>query len=383
LDRIQAGLSLPVTLFEDGAPRLGVEPASGVVVGDPRLHATVRLVGHGDKDPIAMHLGATVWIPVGAEDDHAGDESARVMPRVVLDGAAGEHVVWASNVGVLLRDKASLNQRSAETGTVGNELQIAGALGFLVLDRRLRVGPELALGSVFDDGRLFTQAGTHLEALASANYRLGTSGLQIGGGLGGGIVRTAGTPDFRALLRVAYAPTPAASLSDEEEPEVVVAPELVVAAAPPEAAPPPPAVPEPAPAVPPPPPPPVAPPAAVVEAAPPSTAPLGAIDPLYYAIGQVTPKDPSALERVAQELAAHPEVSQIRVEGHSDDSGSPEYNQQLSRQRARHVADVLAQHGVPADKVEIKAYGSSRPAIQGQSSAARTRNRRVEIAHTP
>jgi OmpA-OmpF porin, OOP family len=330
-------------------------------------------------------VGGTVWIPVGAEDDHAGDGRARVMPRVVLDGAAGKQLVWATNVGILLREKAALNARSAETGTVGNELQLAGALGWLVLDRRMQLGPELALGTVFDDGRLFTQAGTHFEALAAASYQVGGSGLRVGGGLGGGIVRTAGTPDFRALLRVAYAPAPAVETSDDEEPEAIVTPEPVAAVtAEPEPVPPPPAEAAPAePASEPAPLPPVVPPPAVVEAKPSEPPALGEIEPLYFSVGQTTPKDIAALDRAAELLAAHPELTEIRVDGHSDDVGDAAYNQQLSHRRARQVADVLRAHGVPEDKIQIKAWGATRPAMPGQSAAARMRNRRVEITHTP
>jgi outer membrane protein OmpA-like peptidoglycan-associated protein len=65
----------------------------------------------------------------------------------------------------------------------------------------------------------------------------------------------------------------------------------------------------------------------------------------------------------------------VRIEGHTDASGSARSNQTLSQRRAQSVADFLAAKGVPASRFEVVGYGSSKPlaGIPAQSPA----NRRV------
>jgi outer membrane protein OmpA-like peptidoglycan-associated protein len=70
----------------------------------------------------------------------------------------------------------------------------------------------------------------------------------------------------------------------------------------------------------------------------------------------------------------------VRIDGHADFVGSNEYNFALSRDRACAVARSLAGSPRPnATKFEVYAHGEDSPIAPGQTSAARARNRRVEI----
>ena len=51
----------------------------------------------------------------------------------------------------------------------------------------------------------------------------------------------------------------------------------------------------------------------------------------------------------------------VRIEGHTDASGSARSNQSLSQRRAQSVADFLIANGVPASRFEVVGYGSSKP----------------------
>lgn len=51
----------------------------------------------------------------------------------------------------------------------------------------------------------------------------------------------------------------------------------------------------------------------------------------------------------------------VRIEGHTDASGSARANQLLSQRRAQAVADFLATQGVPVGRFDVVGYGSSRP----------------------
>lgn len=90
----------------------------------------------------------------------------------------------------------------------------------------------------------------------------------------------------------------------------------------------------------------------------------------------------SALENIAEALKASRAALKIEVLGHADDSGSPEYNMQLSEARARNTASYLQARGISIDRVEIKSLGSTRPVATNSTPEGRQLNRRVEIRVT-
>lgn len=70
----------------------------------------------------------------------------------------------------------------------------------------------------------------------------------------------------------------------------------------------------------------------------------------------------------------------INVSGHTDNSGSDAYNQNLSERRARAVTGHMTQNGVEAARLKETGYGESQPVASNQSPAGRDRNRRVEVS---
>ena len=88
----------------------------------------------------------------------------------------------------------------------------------------------------------------------------------------------------------------------------------------------------------------------------------------------------AALEGYAESLRRDPRVTVITVEGHADDSGTPDYNQRLAEARARTVASYLAGRGISMDQIQIQSYGSTRPVATNSTPMGRQMNRRVEIA---
>ncbi|WP_380878228.1 hypothetical protein ACFB49_16130 [Sphingomonas sp. DBB INV C78] len=65
----------------------------------------------------------------------------------------------------------------------------------------------------------------------------------------------------------------------------------------------------------------------------------------------------------------------LRIEGHTDASGSAAINKELSRRRAQAVADFLAASGVARNRLDVVGYGSAKP-LPGKSASA-PENRRV------
>lgn len=72
----------------------------------------------------------------------------------------------------------------------------------------------------------------------------------------------------------------------------------------------------------------------------------------------------------------------LSVFGYTDDIGTADYNQQLSLRRAQAIRDYLVQAGIDPSIVNVKGYGKTSPLVEGTSSEARSKNRRVEIAVT-
>lgn len=85
------------------------------------------------------------------------------------------------------------------------------------------------------------------------------------------------------------------------------------------------------------------------------------------------------LERIAVVFNKYPETI-ILVEGHTDNTGTDEYNMDLSKKRAYTVTDYLISKGVAKDRFEVKWYGENQPKYPNDSEANRKLNRRVEIA---
>ena len=73
----------------------------------------------------------------------------------------------------------------------------------------------------------------------------------------------------------------------------------------------------------------------------------------------------------------------IDVYGHTDNTGSDAYNQQLSESRANSVASFLAARGIRPDRMIVSGFGESRPVATNASAQGREQNRRVEIRITP
>jgi outer membrane protein OmpA-like peptidoglycan-associated protein len=110
-------------------------------------------------------------------------------------------------------------------------------------------------------------------------------------------------------------------------------------------------------------------------------------DKVYFDFNKSTLQSRSfpLLDQIAILIVEHPELTKIRVEGHTDDVGEVDYNQQLSTDRANTVVTYLIDHGVPAARLEAAGFGESKPLlpIEGKTGAAlkeaQDQNRRVEF----
>ncbi len=85
------------------------------------------------------------------------------------------------------------------------------------------------------------------------------------------------------------------------------------------------------------------------------------------------------LDAVADVLKDHPEIIRLSVDGHADERGSDEYNNDLTQRRAASVVDYLVGKGIARNRWVATGYGESRPIDPGHDESAWVKNRRVEL----
>lgn len=85
------------------------------------------------------------------------------------------------------------------------------------------------------------------------------------------------------------------------------------------------------------------------------------------------------LETIASSMQQSAQAHVVHVVGHSDDTGSPNYNERLAEARARAVSDYLSARGISVDQIKVSSFGSKRPIASNTSDVGRQLNRRVDI----
>ena len=92
-------------------------------------------------------------------------------------------------------------------------------------------------------------------------------------------------------------------------------------------------------------------------------------------------KDPNKeiLGTLLEFLTKNTHVTKIRIEGHTDNSGKPDQNMQLSQQRADAVAKWLTDHGIAADRIKTQGFGDTKPEVANDTPEHKQQNRRTEF----
>jgi OOP family OmpA-OmpF porin len=89
------------------------------------------------------------------------------------------------------------------------------------------------------------------------------------------------------------------------------------------------------------------------------------------------------LEAVAKVFADHPELTKVKVEGHTDNRGGEAMNKKLSAARAASVVKWLVAHGVDPERLASEGFGPDRPVDSNETDEGRRNNRRVEFHIQP
>jgi peptidoglycan-associated lipoprotein len=113
-----------------------------------------------------------------------------------------------------------------------------------------------------------------------------------------------------------------------------------------------------------------------------ASAPAGIARLVYFDFdsAEIRPEFVSVIAAHAHAIAANASI-RVRLEGHTDERGSPEYNIGLGERRAQAVRRALLLQGVAEAQVATVSYGEERPAVTGQTEAEWAKNRRVEFVY--
>ena len=134
--------------------------------------------------------------PAEVETVAAAAPALRGIPELVANGEAGS-LVYAASAGITLR-----GQRQFVDTTLGSEFTFGAAVGVLLADRKLQIGPELYGATVLQDP--FARDDSNFEGILGAKYRAGA--WLFGAGAGPGLSRGIGTPAVRSVASIAWAP---------------------------------------------------------------------------------------------------------------------------------------------------------------------------------
>jgi hypothetical protein len=203
-DQLLLSFSLPIALVQSGdgptAGRFTFVPPASQQVGDLRVGARIRL-GGDDGAPFQIGGSVDVHVPTAPAGSFAGERSARLSPRLLLGGqtsrfvwsaAAGIDFHGAPNPSTFAWGAAAGVRLGGDRAQIGAEISGATPLieSFFELDPQTRI----ARGRV-----------SNVELLGSAKVRLVRS-LFLGFGGGPGLTSAVGTPAFRVLGALSWAP---------------------------------------------------------------------------------------------------------------------------------------------------------------------------------
>jgi outer membrane protein OmpA-like peptidoglycan-associated protein len=117
--------------------------------------------------------------------------------------------------------------------------------------------------------------------------------------------------------------------------------------------------------------------AAAASAAPPAPA-QQALPGFAFGAARLPAEAMPTIAQLAATLNNNPE-SKVMIEGHTDNVGSPDYNQTLAMERAQAVRTALVRHGVDVSRITVRSLGEDNPVASNDTRDGRRENRRAQV----
>jgi OOP family OmpA-OmpF porin len=92
----------------------------------------------------------------------------------------------------------------------------------------------------------------------------------------------------------------------------------------------------------------------------------------------VKPESYNLIDEIVDQMMSLPRLK-LEIQGHTDNVGSEEYNQNLSETRAKAVYDELIARGVEKNRLRWRGFGMSMPIAPNDTEKGRTKNRRTQF----
>lgn len=345
---VEVGVGIPFVPYQSGGglPATAAQVAralGNVSFGDLRLFGKIPFL---NTQHVNLAGALMLTFPTGDRSNFNGEQTVSGVPRVISDFRFVDgRLIFGADLGVRIRQHATLGNINFQ-----HELVFGANVAYAIIAEKLFAGIEFYGNAGF---RFKSLEETPIEAILGVKYKLAKFVFGLGGGTG--ITDGYGTPRFRILGTVAFFPQVAKKIA-EPEPE----PEPEPVAAPP----------------PPPPPPPKVEPKVEV-----TREKIAISDKVYFEFDsdKINPVSFPLLDKVADVIIKNPRLKRIRVEGHTDNVGSDEYNLDLSSRRSRSVMNYLISKNVENSHLTYKGFGFRKPKTSNATPRGRAINRRVEF----
>ncbi|MEZ4458382.1 MAG: OmpA family protein [bacterium] len=190
----ELGINIPVYFVNDVT--WNGETRDGIGLGDISLRPKVSFLNAEDS-LVGLALVVDLTLPTGAADRFVGAGSVTATPRLAFDVKIADWQ-FAANAGALVQ-----SSRSVRDVDLGTQLVWGASAEYSVLEGIVLVGGELTGRTDFNDA--FGQDVTPVEGLAGAKL-VTNPGVVVTAAAGAGIASGIGSPEFRALLGIGYAP---------------------------------------------------------------------------------------------------------------------------------------------------------------------------------
>ncbi len=188
------GVIVPVYLVNDVV--WNGENREGVTLGDISLRPKVSFLNAEDS-AVGLALLVDVTLPTGAADRFVGAGSVTATPRLAFDVKLANWQ-FAANAGALVQSSRTIRETD-----LGSQMIWGASAEYSFLEGLVLFGGEVTGRTDFND--LFGKQVTPVEGLAGAKL-ISSSGVVVTAAAGAGIAGGIGSPEFRALLGVGYAP---------------------------------------------------------------------------------------------------------------------------------------------------------------------------------
>lgn len=107
------------------------------------------------------------------------------------------------------------------------------------------------------------------------------------------------------------------------------------------------------------------------------------LDGVYFRTNsaKLDPNSEYILDKVLETLVDNPQI-EVEIRGHTDNTGSFDYNMKLSEERAKSVRAYLVNKGVAPERLSAKGFGQTKPIADNNTSEGRAKNRRIAFFRT-